>query len=397
MACTLRRVRLRIPLLLAVLACVVAVAPAAARQGHGPRRPASFGLVKFADGLRSPVYLTSAPGDKRLFVVEQEGTIRTISNGKVASKPYADLRRYVTAGGEQGLLSMAFSPDFASNGKLYVYFTNKQGNEVIWELHARKGAASIRPGHRELVQIPDTEGNHNGGQLQFGPDGMLYFGDGDGGGGGDQHGEHGNGQNPGILLGKLSRIDVTTRTGRLPVRHPQGQPVRGQGGLASRDLGARPAQSVALLVRPRERRSVDRRRRPERLGGSRPPQARPRRHQLRLEPLRGPARLRRRHARWPAGKLRRPVAEYSHSEGCSITGGYVYRGPRIAGLSGRYVYADYCSGKMWTLSPAGGAPRDVSSVVSDAGAKSIVSFGQDGSGMLYVCTAGGTIYRFVSR
>ena len=91
------------------------------------------------------------------------------------------------------------------------------------------------------------------------------------------------------------------------------------------------------------------------------------------------------------------MAEYSHDDGCSITGGYVYRGPKIAGLSGRYVYADYCSGKMWTLATSGGAPSDVSDVVSAAGAKSIVSFGQDGSGILYVCSAEGTLYRFVSR
>src|SRR4029077_1505220 len=126
-ACTLRSVRRRIPLLLAVLGCAVAVAPAAARQGHAAAPHASLGHGKFPDGQRSPVYLPSAPGDKRLFVVEQEGTIRTINHGQVAAEPYADLRRYVTAGGEQGLLSVAFSPNFASNGKLYVYFTNKQG------------------------------------------------------------------------------------------------------------------------------------------------------------------------------------------------------------------------------------------------------------------------------
>ena len=388
--------RIRIPLLLAALGCVVAVAPAAARQSHRAAPRASFGLVKFADGLRSPVYLTSAPGDKRLFVVEQEGTIRTISNGKVASKPYADLRRYVTAGGEQGLLSVAFSPDFASNGKLYVYFTNKQGNEVVWELHARKGASRVRPGHRELVQIPDTEGNHNGGQLQFGPDGMLYFGDGDGGGAGDQHGAHGNGQNPGVLLGKLSRIDVSTRSAGRPYGIPKDNPFAGKAGW-------RP-EIWALGLRNPWRFSFDRTTGDLWIGdvGQNAWEE--------VDHLKhgvgginfGWNRYEGRHDFAPdtplaGGQLRMPVAEYSHSEGCSITGGYVYRGPHIAGLSGRYVYADYCSGKMWTLSPAGGAPRDVSSVVSDAGAKSIVSFGQDGSGMLYVCTAGGTIYRFVSR
>ena len=193
---------------LAALLCLAAGAQAAGSQATGgTRASAAFRLVTVAKGLRSPVYVTSAPGDKRLFVVEQAGTIRTVRHGKVAATPYADLRSVVTAGGEQGLLSAAFSPDFARNGKLYVYFTNKAGNEVVWELHARKGAASVRPGHRQLLEIPDTESNHNGGQLQFGPDGMLYIGDGDGGGGGDRHGAHGNGQNPGVLLGKLLRID----------------------------------------------------------------------------------------------------------------------------------------------------------------------------------------------
>ena len=196
-----------------------------------------------------------------------------MQQGQGGAKPYADLRSFVVSGGEQGLLSVAFSPSFAKTGKLYVYFTNKQGNEVVWELHARKGAASIRPGHRQLLEIPDTESNHNGGQLQFGPDGMLYIGDGDGGGGGDQHGAHGNGQNPGVLLGKLMRIDPSTRTGGAALRHPEGQPVRRPGRLAARDLGARPAQPVALLVRPRDRRSLDRRRRPGHVGGGRPPQA----------------------------------------------------------------------------------------------------------------------------
>ena len=338
----------------------------------------------------------SAPGDKRLFVVEQEGTIRTVRNGQVAATPYADLRRFVDAGGERGLLSVAFSPDFASDGKLYVYFTNKQGNEAIWELHARKGAASVRPGHRELLQIDDPEGNHNGGQLQFGPDGMLYAGDGDGGGGGDAHGEHGNGQNPGVLLGKIIRIDVKTRTGGLPYGIPKDNPFVGRSGW-------RP-EIWALGLRNPWRFSFDRANGDLWIGDV---------GQNAWEEIdhikRGLGGVNFGWNRYEArhdfnsgtpivgGKLRGPVAEYSHSDGCSVTGGYVYRGPRIAGLSGRYVYADYCTGKMWTLATSGGAPRDVSSVVSEAGVKSIVSFGEDGSGMLYVCSAEGTLYRFVSR
>ena len=355
-----------------------------------------FTLTKVADGLSSPVYVTSAPGDKRLFVVEQAGTIRTVLHGKVAAKPYADLRTYVTSGGEQGLLSVAFSPQFATTGKLYVYFTNKAGNEVVWELHARKGAASIRPGHRQLLEIPDTESNHNGGQLQFGPDGMLYVGDGDGGGGGDRHGAHGNGQNPGVLLGKLMRIDPAARTGGEPYGIPQDNPFVGRAGYRPEiwalglrnpwrfsfdlvtgdlwigDVGQDKWEEVDHLAKGVGGINFGW----NRYEGT---------HDFESStPLAG-------------GKLTMPVAEYNHSHGCSITGGYVYRGPHIRGLSGRYVYADYCSGNMWTLSTSGGSSRTVSSVVKDAGVQSITSFGEDGSGMLYVCSGQGSLYRFASR
>ncbi|HEY3612053.1 MAG TPA: PQQ-dependent sugar dehydrogenase [Gaiellales bacterium] len=382
---------MRLRLLLALAALATPSLVSATAQAAPP-----FRLAKVADGLSSPVYVTSAPGDKRLFVVEQGGTIRTILNGKVSAKPYADLTRYVVSGGEQGLLSVAFSPRFEQTGKLYVYFTNKQGNEVVWELHARKGAATIRPGHRQLLEIPDSESNHNGGQLQFGPDGMLYIGDGDGGGGGDKHGAHGNGQNPGVLLGKLMRIDPSTRTGSLPYGIPKGNPFVGKAGYRPEiwalglrnpwrysfdsatgdlwigDVGQDTWEEVDHLKKGVSGANFGW----NRYEGM---------HDFATDtPLAG-------------GTLTSPVAEYNHSEGCSITGGYVYRGTHIAGLSGRYVYADYCSGKLWTLGTSGGAPRDVSSVVTAAGVKSIVSFGQDASGMLYVCSGQGQLYRFASR
>jgi glucose/arabinose dehydrogenase len=387
----LRRVKIPLSLAIAALGCALVAGPASARP------QASFGFAKVAGGLRSPVYVTTAPGDKRLFVVEQQGTIRTVSKGRVATRPYADLRSFVdSSSNEQGLLSLAFSPGFASDGKLYVYFTNKQGNEVVWELHARKGAASVRPGHRELLQIADEESNHNGGQLQFGPDGMLYIGTGDGGGGGDAHGEHGNGQNPAALLGKLLRIDVKTRSGDKPYGIPEGNPFAGKAGWAP--------EIWALGLRNPWRFSFDRASGDLWIGDV---------GQGKWEEIDhvkhglgginfGWNRYEGRHdfadsTPIAGGTLRGPVAEYSHDEGCSVTGGYVYRGPKIAGLSGRYVYADFCSGKMWTLSPSGGAPRDVSSVPKDAGVGSITSFGEDGSGMLYACSREGTLYRFASR
>ena len=362
--------RTRILVALAALLCLAAGAQVAWSQTGGRAgAAASFRLVKVASGLSSPVYATSAPGDTRLFVVEQEGTIRTVSKGKVAAKPYADLRSVVQAGGEQGLLSVAFSPSFAKNGKLYVYFTNKAGNEVVWELHARKGAASVRPGHRQLLEIPDTESNHNGGQLQFGPDGMLYIGDGDGGGGGDQHGAHGNGQNPGVLLGKLMRIDVTTRSDGLPYGIPKDNPFVGQSGWRPEiwALGLRNPWRFSFDrangdlwigdVGQNEWEEVDHLK--HGVGGINFGWNRYEgRHDFAEDtPLAG-------------GKLRMPVAEYSHSEGCSITGGYVYRGPKISGLSGRYVYADYCSGKMWTLATSGGVADATSRASSRTRARS---------------------------
>jgi glucose/arabinose dehydrogenase len=392
-------VRTRIFAALAALLCLAAGAQAAgARPAGRAAAAASFRLVPVAKGLSSPVYVTSAPGDKRLFAVEQEGTIRTVRNGKVSAKPYADLRSFVSSGGERGLLSVAFHPNFAKNGQLYVYFTNKQGNETIWELHAKPGAASVLPGHRQLLEIADPEPNHNGGQLQFGPDGMLYFGDGDGGGGGDQHGAHGNGQNPGVLLGKISRIDVDTRTGGLPYGIPKDNPFVGKAGWRPEiwALGLRNPWRFSFDsangdlwigdVGQDKWEEVDHLK--HGVGGINFGWNRYEgRHDFNTStPLAG-------------GQLRMPVAEYGHAQesSCSITGGYVYRGPKLSGLSGRYVYADYCSGKMWTLATSGGAPREVSSVVSDAGVKSITSFGEDGSGILYVCSSDGTLYRFASR
>ena len=216
--------RLRLLLALATLA-PLALASATAQAAE------PFKLTKVADGLSSPVYVDL--GARRQAALRRRAgrhdphDQQRQADGQAVRRPHA-LRRLGRRAG--AALGRVLARSSQKTGKLYVYFTNKQGNEVVWELHARKGAASIRPGHRQLLEIPDTESNHNGGQLQFGPDGMLYIGDGDGGGGGDQHGEHGNGQNPGVLLGKLLRIDPSTRTGSLPYGIPKGNPFVGKAG-----------------------------------------------------------------------------------------------------------------------------------------------------------------------
>jgi len=355
-------------------------------------------LQPMLSGLASPVFITHA-GDStnRLFVVQQGGRILSYSPGAPATALFMDITGKVVSGGEQGLLGLAFAPDYAKSGLFYVYFTGQDGDIHIQEFRRSSANRANRASRRELVRIEhSTYPNHNGGQLEFGPDGMLYIGDGDGGGGGDQHGAHGNGQNPGVLLGKLMRIDVTTRSNGLPYGIPKDNPFVGQSGWRPEiwALGLRNPWRFSFDrangdlwigdVGQNEWEEVDHLK--HGVGGINFGWNRYEgRHDFAKDtPLAG-------------GKLRMPVAEYSHSEGCSITGGYVYRGPKISGLSGRYVYADYCSGKMWTLSTSGGSPTDVSSVVQDAGAKSITSFGESGSGILYVCSAEGTIYRFASR
>ena len=293
-----------------------------------PRRP--FASSRSPTGLSSPVYVTSAPGDKRPVRRRAGGhdphRAQGQGRGQALCRPAA-LRQVRGRAGP------------ALRGVLAELRQQRQALRLLHEpgratrssgscTRARAQRASA-PVTASCCEIPDTESNHNGGQLQFGPDGMLYIGDGDGGGGGDQHGAHGNGQNPGVLLGKLLRIDVNTRTSGLALRHPQGQPVRGPGRLAPRDLGSRPAQPVALLVRPRDRRSLDRRRRPERVGGGRPRQARRSAASTSAgtatragttSPRHAPGRGQATHARGRVQPL----------DGCSITGGYVYRGPRIA-------------------------------------------------------------------
>jgi glucose/arabinose dehydrogenase len=172
--------------------------------------------------FNSPVFVTSPPGDtRRLMVVEQGGRIRVVRGGRPLAQPFLDISSRVVSGGEQGLLSMAFARDYATSHRFWVYFTNRNGDEEIDELLApspdRANAASAK---RVLVQS-DSESNHNGGQLEMGPDGYLYAGLGDGGGANDQHGSRGNGQNLGSLLGKIIRIAPKAGGGyRVPAGNP---------------------------------------------------------------------------------------------------------------------------------------------------------------------------------
>ena len=199
----------------------------------------------------NPVYVTSPPGDRsRIFVVEQGGRVRIVRKGKKLAQPFLDVSGSIASGGERGLLSLAFAPDYRTSGLFYVYYTANNGDIRIVE-YRRASANRAAPGSaRTLLSVPHPASNHNGGLVLFGPDKLLYAGLGDGGGGGDRHGSRGNGQNLGTLLGKIIRINP--RIERPPRLHgARRQSVRGSQRRARRDLRLRPAQPVAVHVRAR--------------------------------------------------------------------------------------------------------------------------------------------------
>jgi glucose/arabinose dehydrogenase len=375
-----------------VLLVVAAAALPASAQGASSARAAGFKLDKVASGLDQPTYLTSPPGDARLFVVEQTGKIRIIKGGQLLATPFADLSSLVTAGGEQGLLGLAFHPDFARNGRLFVYYTARTQHQQVWELHAKPGADTISGKRRLLIDMADPYANHNGGDLVFGPDGDLYVGTGDGGAGGDPGRRSQNLKSP---LGKLLRIDID--------KHPFGRPY----GIPADNPFAKSTRGLAFIyawgLRNPWRYSFDRKTGDLWIGDV---------GQNAWEEVDHVARGKGRaanfgwsrfeathlfdgsHALTGGGHVVRPVAEYSHDLGCSITGGFVYRGPSIPGLDGRYIYADYCSSRMWTLAPGSKTPRDETSIANAGGLKTPVSFGEGSDGTLYALSGRGEIYRF---
>jgi glucose/arabinose dehydrogenase len=194
-----------------------------AAAGRGVR------LVKVGD-FQAPVYVTAPPGDRRrIFVVEQAGRIMIVRGGKPVAQPFLDIRSKVTAGGEQGFLSMAFAPDYAQSGLFYVYYTEKSGTESIWEYHRASDDSADPNSARLVMRMADPEPNHNGGLMIFGSDKLMYVGTGDGGGGNDQHGSRGNAQSLSSPLGKILRIDPRSSGGK-PYTIPSSNPFVGRSG-----------------------------------------------------------------------------------------------------------------------------------------------------------------------
>lgn len=343
----------------------------------------------------SPVHVAQPPGDRRrLFVVEQGGRIRVVRDGRTLRTPFLDIRDRVVAGGEQGLLSVAFAPDYQRSGRFYVDYTDRAGDSRVVEYRRATADRAAPRTARVVLRQDQPESNHNGGLLLFGPDGLLYVGFGDGGGAGDQHGARGNAQNLGTWLGKILRIDPRPARGR-PYRVPADNPFVGR-------AGARP-EIYAWGLRNPWRFSFDRRTGDLTIGDV----GQGEREEVDFM-RRGTARGANFGWRAWEGTLRydrsltvrgavRPVLEYdTHAGGgCSITGGYVVRDPRIPALAGRYVYGDFCAGRLLTarLRPGGATARRATRLR----VPSLSSFGEDGAGRIYATSLDGPVHRLDPR
>ena len=391
----------RAPLLLALVAGALLASLPALAPSSAEAAPTLAQVGTFA----RPVYVMAPPRDTRdVYVVERGGTVRLLVDGVRRGTPFLDIRNLVQTSDskedERGLLSIAFAPDYAQSGRFYAYYTSKKppaarpGDVVIDEFHRSAANPEVADPatRRTLVAIDhDDFQNHNGGQLAFGPDGMLWAGTGDGGGGGDPLG---SGQNVGSMLGKILRLDVRPGAALAPADNPFGpagpeawaigfrNPFRFSfdrltGDLAIGDVGQEDIEEIDFVTRAA---GLGR-------GGN-----------FGWNILEGSN-------RYGAGRPARPdelpanyvapVIEHTHSSGwCSIIGGYVVRDTALPDLYGRYVYGDYCRGEIWSaaLGPSGAA-GDASTGLHVSG---LSSLGEDGCGRVYATSIDGPVYRLAT-
>jgi glucose/arabinose dehydrogenase len=350
-------------------------------------------LTQRVTGLSNPVFVTHA-GDSsdRLFVVEQSGRIRIVQNGTLVSTPFLNISNRLRSGGEEGLLSVAFSPNYATNGRFYVFYTNQVGNLVIARYQVSSNANIADPNSEQIILTINhpTYSNHNGGQLAFGPDGYLYIGTGDGGSGGDPAN---NAQNPNSLLGKILRIDVESpgvTTYAIPSTNPFGVDkdpnnlVRDEiwaWGLRNPWRFSFDRQSGDLFIADVGQGSY------EEINYQPASSTGGENYGWRIMEGSQPFLS---NGNDTAGLIL-PVAEYDHSQGISVTGGYVYRGTADPRLQGIYFYGDFGSGRIW------GLRRNTTGWETQMLLDSpyaVSTFGEDQQGNLYLADYfGGTIYQ----
>jgi len=363
-------------------------------------------LQLVTDQLSHPTaFAVTEKSPELLFVCEQEGKIRIIQNGKLAATPFLDITKEVLKRDgydERGLLGLAFHPDYATNGKFYVYMSvaavpDEKGvnhRSEVREYIVDKGnpLTANKSSMRKVLVFDQPESNHNGGDLKFGTDGFLYISAGDGGGADDKHGQYGNAQNLSNLLGKILRIDVNNTPYSIPADNPfvKTQDAKGEiyayglrnpwrfsfdrntKQLFAGDVGQNKYEEVDIITK----------------GGN-----------YGWRPIEGLHDFRSDDPK-PVNPIA-PIAEYPHPEGLSITGGFVYRGKAIPSLAGKYIFGDMM-GPIWSLTPGANDKwtREKLSIGKDAGYWHVYSFGEDLSGELYVLTVlldsnKGALYKLV--
>lgn len=368
---------MRLFLVLLVVALAGCTAPSSTTPtppSVGPTEFVSSGVLKLESvttGLHSPVIVTSIPdGTGRLVVAQQDGIVKFVDDGSVL----LDASSLTVAAGERGFLGFAFHPEFTTNGVMIASFTDAQGDSILERYHSNGN-------HETLLKVDQPYANHNGGHVAFGPDGFLYYALGDGGSGGDPHG---NGQDKEALLGSILRIDVgESGPYKIPETNPFGTEVwakglrnpwrfsfdRQTGDLYIGDVGQNKWEEINY--QPASSRGG------ENYGWN----AYEGTQRYALTTI-------------PFSATTGPVAEYSHDEGCSVTGGYVLRGPSTPTFAGTYVFADYCSGTIWSLRAQGAQWAMAVALETDL---RIVSFGEDSEGDVYVVDHAGAILRIVER
>jgi glucose/arabinose dehydrogenase len=351
----------------------------------------AISLEEVADIPGGPLGVVSAAdGSGRLYVVTQDGHVWIVQDGRRSEQAFLDVSEEITTGGEQGLLGLAFHPKFPDDPRVFTDYTDRNGDTVVSSWRVSSDGSRADPGSETpLLMVDQPFANHNGGDLQFGPDGFLYITLGDGGSGGDPQG---NGQNLDTDLAKILRIDVDRSEGGKKYAIPSDNPFTDKS-------GARPETWVYGLRNP-WRISFDRETgdlwigdvgqngyeeidvvRASESGGQ----------NFGWNVMEG------RHCFLPRDGCNRdgltlPVTEYAHGKGdCAVTGGYVYRGSAWPNLRGGYLFADYCSGRMWAID-ASRSEVDEPTLVLESG-HSISSFGEDDAGELYVTDLGGSLLR----
>ncbi len=385
----------RMPVLLSILACAALAAGACSNSNEPEPDPGDtntgqpqLAVEVVAGGLSSPLYLTAPAGDSRLFVVEQPGRVRIIEATQLLGAPFLDITDRVRSGGERGLLSIAFHPDYASNGFFYVSYTDGNGDSRIERYSVSADPDLADSGSAKLIlQVEQPFSNHNGGLILFGPDGMLYFGLGDGGSGGDPRG---HGQDRSTLLGAILRIDVD---GGDPFAVPFDNPFVGNpnardeiwayglrnpwrfafdreaGQLYIADVGQNAWEEIDVVSASAAGLNF---------GWNVMEGA----HCFNSDSCdqRG---------------LVLPAVEYGHSQGCSVTGGYVYRGNAVPQVRGHYFYSDFCRGFLRSFRFSGSSVSDEREwSVGDLG--NVLSFGEGADGELYILSGNGRVYRLVA-